>query len=69
MQTTGGLPPISFSLISNSWPAIFFDTATGLFSGTTDVTGTFAGRVGTGDSAQPSSLQSQNITLTVANCP
>ncbi|MEQ1352591.1 MAG: putative Ig domain-containing protein [Candidatus Acidiferrum sp.] len=69
VKTSGGLPPIFFSFSSPSWIAINLDTSTGIFSGTTDVTGTFHGMLGSGDSAQPSSGQVQNVTLTVMNCP
>jgi hypothetical protein len=66
---SGGLPPIQFSLISSSWVAINLNQATGTFSGTANVTGTFTGSLGAIDSAQPQSTQGQSITLTVLNCP
>lgn len=69
VQTSGGVPPIRFGFISPAWPAINPDTFTGVFSGTPDVTGTFTGTLGAGDSAQPSSGQSQQVTLSVVNCP
>lgn len=69
ITTAGGVPPIFFSFISSSWVSINLDTSTGIFSGTTSVTGTFTGMVGTGDSAAPQSGQSQTVTLTVVNCP
>lgn len=69
ITTSGGVPPLHFSFISSAWVSINLDTTTGIFSGTTSVTGTFTGTVGVGDSAQPPSGQSQNVTLTVATCP
>jgi hypothetical protein len=69
IKTSGGVPPILYGFSSNSWPSINFDASTGLFSGTTNVTGTFTGNVGAGDSAQPSSGQTQMVSLTIVNCP
>jgi Putative Ig domain len=69
VTTAGGIPPISFGFDSSSWVAINIDASTGVFSGTADGTGTFTGTLGASDSAQPRSGQSQQITLTVANCP
>lgn len=69
VTTSGGIPPMHFGFISSSWVAINLDTATGTFSGTTNVTGRFTGTVGASDSAQPPSGQSQNVSLTVVNCP
>ena len=69
VQTSGGLPPINFGFFSNAWISINFDTSTGTFSGTTNVTGTFTGKVSAQDSARPPSGQIQTITLTVVNCP
>jgi hypothetical protein len=69
MQTSGGVPPIFFGFMSSSFVAINLDTSTGIFSGTTDVTGTFTGDAGAIDSAQPPSTQGQHISLTVVNCP
>lgn len=68
VKTSGGLPPIFFGFSSPGWP-VNIDTSTGLFSGTPSGIGTFQGMLGVGDSAQPSSGQSQNVTLTVMNCP
>lgn len=69
ITTAGGVSPIFFSFISSSWVSINLDTSTGIFSGTTSVTGTFTGMVGTGDSAVPPSGQSQTVTLNVVICP
>ncbi len=69
ITTAGGVPPIHFGFSSSAWVSINLDTSTGVFSGTTSVTGTFTGTVGTGDSAVPQSGQSQNVTLSVVNCP
>jgi hypothetical protein len=69
MQTSGGVPPIFFGFNSSAFVAINLDTSTGIFSGTTDVTGTFTGDAGASDSAQPPSSQGQHISLTIVNCP
>jgi len=69
MQTSGGVPPIFFGFISSSFVAINLDTSTGIFSGTTDVLGTFTGDAGATDSAQPPSSQGQHISLTIVTCP
>lgn len=68
IQTSGGLPPLFYSFISNSWPAINLNQSTGIFSGTPGVAGTFTGTVGVIDSAQPPSGQAQTITLRVVTC-
>lgn len=69
MQTSGGVPPIFFGFNSSAFVAINLDTSTGIFSGTTDVLGTFTGDAGASDSAQPPSSQGQHISLTIVNCP
>jgi hypothetical protein len=68
VKTSGGLPPFFFGFSAPAWP-INLDTSTGIFSGTTDVIGTFHGTLDASDSAQPPSGQEQNVTLTVINCP
>jgi hypothetical protein len=69
VQTLGGIPPLHFGFISNLWVPINLDTNTGTFSGVAGNLGTFTGTVGASDSAQPPSGQSQNVSLTVVNCP
>jgi hypothetical protein len=69
VTTSGGVPPIFFDFISPAWVSINLNTSTGTFSGTTSVTGTFTGMLGTGDSAVPQSGQSQTVSLTIVNCP
>jgi len=69
ITTAGGVPPIHFGFSSPAWISINLDTSTGIFSGTTNVTGTFTGTVGAGDSAVPQSGQAQTVTLTVVTCP
>jgi hypothetical protein len=69
VTTAGGIPPIFFGFVSSSWVGINLDTSTGIFSGTSNVTGTFTGTLGANDSAQPSSEQAQQVKLTVVNCP
>jgi hypothetical protein len=68
VQTSGGVPPVNYGFSSSAWIAINPDTS-GLFSGSTSVVGTFTGKLTAGDSAQPPSFQTQQITLTVVNCP
>lgn len=70
MQTSGGLPPITFGAGSNTlWVGINVDPLTGLFTGSSPVTGTFTTGAGAFDSAQPPSTANQQISLTVVNCP
>ena len=69
VQTSGGLPPIHFSFVSNLWVPINLDVNTGTFSGVAGNLGTFTGSLGALDSAQPFSSSGQNISLTVVNCP
>jgi putative Ig domain-containing protein len=67
IQTSGGVPPFFWSFISNSWVGIGLDQSTGIFSGSSSVTGTFTGLLGVGDSTQHG--VSQQVTLNVAQCP
>jgi len=70
MRTTGGLPPITFGAGSGTlWVGINVDPQTGLFTGSSSVTGTFMTGAGAFDSAQPPSQANQQIFLTVVNCP
>ena len=70
MQTTGGLPPITFGAGSGTlWVGINVDPVTGLFTGSSPVTGTFTTGAGAVDSAQPPSRAGQQISITVVNCP
>ena len=70
VKTSGGLSPIFFGFSSSAWIAINLDTSTGIFHGTaSSITGTFTGMLSATDSAQPSSGQVQNVSLTVINCP
>jgi large repetitive protein len=63
VQTTGGIPPVSWSFVSNGLWVLFFDQATGTFSGPPPVTGTYFGSVGVCDATQH--CASQNLTITV----
>lgn len=67
IQTAGGVAPLFFGFFSNLWVAINMDTSTGVFSGSTSVTGTFSGTVSVGDST--GQVASQVVTLTVKQCP
>lgn len=67
MQTSGGAPPFGWSFFSANWIGIGLDQSTGVFSGSSSITGTFHGAVGVFDAAQTSS--SQNVTVTVKTCP
>lgn len=69
VQTSGGIPPVNYGFSSSAWVPINLDTSTGIFSGSASGVGTFMGLLGAGDSAQPSSGQTQQVTLTVVNCP
>jgi len=63
---SGGVAPFAWSFIGY-WVAINLDQSTGVFSGTADVTGTFMGTVGVNDATGNGT--SQNVTLTVKQCP
>jgi len=67
IQTAGGIPPLLWSFISNSWIGINLDQSTGIFSGSSSVTGTFSGTVGVDDATGHG--DSQVVTLTVKQCP
>jgi hypothetical protein len=67
MTTSGGTAPFYWGFISSNWVSINLNQSTGVFSGTTGVTGTFTGKVLLGDAAQ--SGDSQQVTLTVQQCP
>jgi hypothetical protein len=69
VQTSGGIPPVQFGFSSAMWIPINLNQATGTFSGTAQTLGTFTGTVAANDSAQPSSGQVQNVTLSVVSCP
>jgi hypothetical protein len=70
MTESGGIPPIRFlGVTSNRWIPINVDPATGIYTGSSSVTGTFTGTAGAYDSAQPPSSAGQAISLTVVNCP
>lgn len=68
VTTTGGIPPLHYSLESQNWIGINPDQ-TGLFTGSSPITGTFTASFGVSDSAQPISLAGQTISITVVNCP
>jgi hypothetical protein len=63
---SGGIAPFGWGFIGY-WVAINLDQSTGVFSGTADVTGTFTGTVGVNDATGNGA--SQNVTLTVKQCP
>ena len=67
IQTTGGIAPLNFGFFSDFWVAINLDTSTGIFNGSTNVTGTFSGTVFVGDATGQGA--SQVVTLTVKQCP
>ena len=64
---SGGLAPFNWSFTSGNWISISPNYATGVFSGTADLTGTFIGTVRVTDAT--GNGDSQNITLTVKQCP
>ncbi len=67
VQKSGGLAPFNWSFISGNWISINLNFATGVFSGTAAVMGTFMGTVRVTDAT--GNGDSQNITLTVKQCP
>ena len=67
VQTSGGLLPLNWGFVSNAWVAINLNQATGVFSGTTNVTGTFTGNLSVSDGTTHG--VSQQVTLTVKQCP
>jgi len=67
LHTSGGLAPYYWSFTSGNWMAIDLNQSTGVFSGTPDVTGTFMGSLGVTDATGKSA--SQNVTVTVKQCP
>lgn len=66
--TTGGVPPIRFNFYSGAW-VLSNSNPPGTFSGKPTVLGTFTATIYAFDSAQPFSGMSQNVSLTVVNCP
>jgi hypothetical protein len=66
VTTSGGIAPLAWSFVGY-WVAINLDQSTGVFSGTANVTGTFNGTVGVNDAT--GNGVSQNVTLTVKQCP
>lgn len=67
VQTSGGLLPLYWGFVSNSWVAINLNQGTGIFSGTTNVIGTFTGNLSVSDVTTHG--VSQQVTLTVKQCP
>ncbi len=67
MEGSGGIVPFFWGFISNHWMGINPDTSTGVFSGSSAVTGTFTGRVFLTDAT--GNGVSQTISLTVNQCP
>ena len=67
IQTTGGIPPLFWGFISGSWMGINLDQSTGVFSGSSGVTGTFSGDVRASDATGYG--DSQTVTVTVKQCP
>jgi Putative Ig domain len=67
MQSSGGIQPFFWGFISNYWIGINLDSSTGVFSGTSPITGTFTGKVILSDAT--GHFFTQNISLTVNQCP
>jgi hypothetical protein len=67
VQTTGGQPPLVWTFGSQQWVSINLDQFTGVFSGTTFVTGMFNGTIRVVDATTNGDLQA--VTLTVKQCP
>jgi large repetitive protein len=66
-QKSGGVPPFSWGFTSNMWVGISLDNSTGVFSGSSSVTGTFVGYLAVVDAT--TNFDSQNVMLTVKQCP
>ena len=67
MQSSGGIQPFFWGFISNYWIGINLDSSTGVFSGTSPITGTFTGKVILSDAT--GHFFTQDISLTVNQCP
>jgi len=67
LTVSGGATPFIWTFFSSNWVAINLDPNTGIFSGIPNVTGTFAGSLGVNDAT--TYFDSQNVSLTVKNCP
>jgi hypothetical protein len=63
---TGGLAPFTWG-ITGFWIGIFPDPSTGVFSGSSPVTGTYSVFFGVSDATNTG--DSQTITLTINQCP
>jgi len=66
-QKSGGVPPFFWGLSSNEWVGIGIDFSTGILTGRASVTGSFVGQLFVVDATM--NLYSQNVTLTVKQCP
>ena len=64
---TGGLAPYQWGFISLNWVGFVLNQTTGVFSGSSSITGTFNGTVGVVDATL--NQDSQNIKVTVKSCP
>jgi hypothetical protein len=69
MTASGGIPPLTFGAALDQPVGFDLNQKTGLFNGLFRTIGTFTGRAGASDSAQPISSQSQTISIPVVNCP
>lgn len=67
LQSSGGIAPLFWGFESSYWMGINLDSATGVFSGVSPITGTFTGNVFLSDATMHG--VSQNITITVKKCP
>jgi hypothetical protein len=65
IPVTGGTPPLYWGFMSDKWVAIRFDN--GLLSGTTDLPGTYTGRVWVSDAS--GNGDSKTITLVINSGP
>jgi len=69
IQTSGGVPPLQWSFFSSNWIDLILNQSTGVFSGTPDLAGTFTGTVGVIDGTGQTNGASQQVTVTVKQCP
>jgi hypothetical protein len=67
LQSSGGIQPFFWGFIAAPWMGINLDSSTGVFSGSSPVTGTFSGTVYLSDATTHG--VSQKITITVNQCP
>lgn len=66
-QSSGGVAPLFWGFEAAPWMGINLDSSTGIFSGTSPITGTFTGRIFLSDATGHVAVQA--MSLTVKQCP